>query len=225
MHMSQMNQHFDVHNNRCPFCPDVEPFETYDHHREHVLLKHNGQFPVRCKYCPLAFVNLEARQTHTDAEHKEMCQKVCDHCGKSVASDGMRDHLLRNHAEKKVSCLEAGCLQMFATEGRMKSHFTSYHVKVACPHCGKVTIKKNLNQHVERNHIPESEKKFVCKICQPVKGFTKKVGYLCHMNIHTGEKPFKCHLCGRAWASLGNLSSHMIKVHDHAKYILPEKTN
>ncbi|XP_060589060.1 sal-like protein 1 isoform X3 [Ruditapes philippinarum] len=36
-----------------------------------------------------------------------------------------------------------------------------------------------------------------------------------HMRIHTGEKPFKCHLCNRAWAQKNNLTRHMRKVHNN----------
>ena len=52
-----------------------------------------------------------------------------------------------------------------------------------------------------------NQRKYSCSKCS--KSFYGKRDLYTHNRIHTGEKPFKCHICSYACAIKGNLTKHM----------------
>ena len=45
---------------------------------------------------------------------------VCDLCGKSVGSKGMKTHMALNHLDKTLKCGFEGCNKLFGTKGTLK---------------------------------------------------------------------------------------------------------
>ena len=59
--------------------------------------------------------------------------------------------------------------------------------------------------------------RFKCFIFHSISGFVLQKGLDQHMNIHTGNKPYKCDYCGRGFADDGNRRMHQKTTHEGYK--------
>lgn len=81
------------------------------------------------------------------------------------------------------------------------------------PHCTDLIGLKGLAGDLAQKGINarRRDNRYVCPFCQvgrPTPAELKR-----HIRSHTGEKPFKCHLCNIACSQKGNLKAHLLNVH------------
>ncbi|RKP19536.1 hypothetical protein ROZALSC1DRAFT_22203, partial [Rozella allomycis CSF55] len=61
---------------------------------------------------------------------------------------------------------------------------------------------------------------FICEYCQ--KSFNRNQKLQDHLNIHTGERPYKCEKCGKTYTRQAHLHRHMMGSHSDEKMYVCE---
>jgi uncharacterized Zn-finger protein len=54
--------------------------------------------------------------------------------------------------------------------------------------------------------VHSGEKPYKCHVCEYA--FTQSGSLTAHLRLHSGKKPYKCHVCDEAFAQSSHLTSH-----------------
>lgn len=109
----------------------------------------------------------------------------CDLCGKiSVSLEDHRAHDAEHQGEPRIKCKK--CDYKFPSKGEARMHMNTVH--------------------------SNDDKLFACETCP--KSFRNRYQLVLHNRSHTGEKPFVCTICSRAFSMSSNLQKHMVSADD-----------
>lgn len=108
------------------------------------------------------------------------------------------------------------CHKMFSTIQELKYH-ESMHSNtnsMKCNFCLQTftcsrTLKFHMDQHKMKNTLPDG--RFKCDLCDAT--FKLYGNLIIHRRSHTGERPYACNICGRAFSTSSNMKTHMNVVH------------
>ncbi|XP_018396629.1 PREDICTED: zinc finger protein 235-like [Cyphomyrmex costatus] len=135
--------------------------------------------------------NQENRNIHKIRPH--VC-KTCNKGFQSKADLSRHDRIHKN--EKPYKCDICG--HMTRTKGNLISHMVSMHKK-------DERFKSNKDLYT-------GWVSYTCRTCN--KEFKNKYNLRIHERIHNDEKPYKCDICGHMTSTKGNLSSHILAIHN-----------
>ncbi|XP_023288634.1 zinc finger protein 271-like [Orussus abietinus] len=182
----------------------------------------------KCIACPKVFVDKEFYQKHRNVHDPECWDKYkCKLCNRSFRDNvRLKEHHQSIHEGIKPHQCDI-CGRTFHRLSNMRVH-RAKHFGHKCDHCEEVFERlRQLANHVQQVHglepnIRIQPKKqytsgcFVCRYCGKKLATYKSV--LDHEHIHTGEKPYSCHICEKKFRSYTARWSH-IQRHDKGNFV------
>ncbi|CAK1587533.1 unnamed protein product [Parnassius mnemosyne] len=146
--------------------------------KRHLQTHTVGSYP--CEKCDKVFTNSAKRISHIRGVHLKQCPRTCPLCPERFNSNYQRSkHLRIFHNQPNMFYRCETCGRQYDLKYQLHLHKRSVHMQ-------------------ERNHE--------CGICHS--RFFSKYCLSRHMVIHTGDKKFKCEVCGKAYARKKNLREH-----------------
>lgn len=234
--------HTELNELRCISCNDTfESISDLQFHKSVHNRNTGGDGPYLCSVCGKTFGILSTLRNHERRVHSNHengnessdMKYTCDECGKEFQfQEYLKRHMMK-HGEKNFVCETCG--KRFETLYILKLHQES-HSEVrpyGCKICGSSYKRyRNLLSHRQEVHGiyavgPRKPKdplkprnksrkgltnRFACDVCN--KAFSSRGKVAVHMRTHTGERPFRCDICGNTYPYSSSLYVHRKVVHE-----------
>ena len=211
---------------QCRLCS--ESMQSRKDYLEHLRCKHDDKI-FKCSWEGCNFICVQDRKqinVHMWIVHKEAAARklnpndpiACEKCGRTFPNEGsLLNHLTMEHNTSSVGQAEAHCPECGDTYGSKKElqdHIHDIHLKLSydCDKCGKAFKGRHgLKQHLMKVHDKE-RLRLQCELCAEWAPNRECLDN--HMRTkHTGEKPFKCTFCDKAFGAASVMTSHRAQRH------------
>ncbi len=175
-----------------------------------------------CKFCEKSMVKLENLRQHIAMHHLEEEMRpvlMCHSCGKGLANRrSLNRHIALFHSGevKKLNCDQ--CSFSTPLRGNLVAHVKSCHPQGErvrnflcdqCPYQG--FTGSDVRKHIKNTHTNKGA--FPCTWPGCTSKFSRSEHLKAHLTRHTGERNHLCVICGDAYRTRWNLSSHMKQKH------------
>ena len=181
------------------------------------MLVHTEEKPFKCEICSHGARNLVNLRKH-QVMHSTEKSFSCNYCTyRAKYPQSIKLHVKNVHPES--SFLYRCPLCQFKTgdtirrDKHIKAHEENIHF--TCNVCEKVLYdKRDLKDH-ERNHKVPKQKNITCLECGDT--FYTQARLRRHTYKHTGQKEFRCRICGLECVKIESMERHFGKLHPSEK--------
>ncbi|XP_063358774.1 zinc finger protein 271-like [Cydia amplana] len=222
-HKQLLQRHQLVHSQARPYSCKIcsTSFKTKANLLNHALL-HSGVKRFACELCKHRFAHKTSLTLHM-RWHSGLKPYTCKTCGKSFSQKGnLSEHERIHTGEKPYQC--AQCPRRFTTSSQHRLHARRHQADNerphVCNHCGKRFVcRSSWLAHMRREaRGAGGAARHRCAVCG--RGCGSRGALQAHQRRHTGERPYRCPLCPRAFADCSNLNKHKKQVHKQVSLLV-----
>ncbi|XP_072934459.1 uncharacterized protein [Epargyreus clarus] len=176
------------------------------------MAKHSNFRKFLCYKCGKSFHNSNGLRQHL-ISHKDVAQFKCGFCNKTYKSrQSLKEHFRVAHSSNRMLFVCVTCGKSFTAKSTLMMHMKTHsgQKEFACAHCPKsYTRASYLRVHSLVHLGQERPKPFVCNYQDCDRSFSTKHSLSIHIaHSHTLERPYKCDICSKGFATTPGLKNH-----------------